>query len=76
MVNLLGAPGSAGPARLEGLEEALRLPGVSIHLYGKHECRPFRKMGHVTVTADDADRALDVARAVRGTLRIRGERDA
>lgn len=54
MVNLLGGQGE-GPAIYEGIEKILAMPGVHVHLYGKHITRPFRKMGHVTVTgAPDA----------------------
>ncbi len=50
MVNLLGEAGFSGPALYEGLEEALSIEGVYIHLYGKKFTKPFRKMGHITIT--------------------------
>lgn len=53
MINLLGEPGHAGSVRYEGLTEALRLEGVKLHVYGKKETRPFRKMGHLTVMHED-----------------------
>jgi 5-(carboxyamino)imidazole ribonucleotide synthase len=49
MLNLLGAEGQEGIATYNGLEEAMRIPGVFPHLYGKQMTKPFRKMGHVTV---------------------------
>lgn len=72
MVNLLGAEDAHGTPVVEGLAQALALPGVSVHLYGKHEVRPFRKMGHVTVTAGSLDEAMERARSVRDCLHIRG----
>jgi 5-(carboxyamino)imidazole ribonucleotide synthase len=51
MINLLGADGFSGPYKLKGLEEAMSIEGVYIHLYGKTESKPMRKMGHVTITA-------------------------
>ena len=72
MVNLLGAPGADGVPSVVGLDEALALPGVSLHLYGKHTVRPYRKMGHLTVTAPQLDQALDVARRARDLIRIEG----
>ena len=51
MVNLLGEEGYEGPARYQGIDEALSIEGVSVHLYGKNITKPFRKMGHVTVVA-------------------------
>ena len=71
MLNLLGEPGFDGPAYYEGLEEVLRIPGVNIHLYGKKYTRPYRKMGHVTVVAPKLDGAIDKARIVRNTLKVK-----
>lgn len=54
MVNILGRR-SSDQLDLRGLLEALRIPGAAVHLYGKTEVRPGRKMGHVTVTGTDAE---------------------
>jgi 5-(carboxyamino)imidazole ribonucleotide synthase len=62
MVNLLGAAGHEGPVHYKGLEEALQLPGVHVHLYGKSRTKPFRKMGHITVTNADLTIAKEYAR--------------
>lgn len=70
MVNLLGR--SAGPSFLEGIDAALKVPGFSLHLYGKAECRPGRKMGHFTVTASTAPEALQKARTIQTYLTIQG----
>ncbi len=67
MVNLLGD--RRGPVRLAGVEEALALPGVSLHLYGKSEAWPRRKMGHLTALGATADEALDLARSAAARLR-------
>lgn len=72
MVNLLGSADAHGTPVIEGLDAVLALPGVAVHLYGKKTVRPWRKMGHVTITAADADSALALARRVRETLIIRG----
>jgi 5-(carboxyamino)imidazole ribonucleotide synthase len=53
MRNVLGGP-VAGPTAYTGIANALQVPGVHLHLYGKRESRPGRKMGHITVTGDDA----------------------
>ena len=71
MVNLLGQ-GEPGPTRVEGLDEALAVPGFSLHLYGKAVCRPGRKMGHFTVTAESLPLALERARAVELSLTVSG----
>ena len=70
VVNLLGADGHTGATRYEGLAEALSVPGAHLHLYGKTETRPFRKMGHATVLADDTAEAGRLARRVQDALRI------
>lgn len=72
MLNLLGEANAGGAVVIEGLDDALALPGVAVHLYGKQAVRPYRKMGHVTITAADLDTALALAAQVRGTLRITG----
>ena len=72
MINLLGEPGYRGTPIVEGEAEALRLNGVHLHLYGKRDCRPHRKMGHVTVVDATLEAAMEKAREVRRILRIRG----
>jgi 5-(carboxyamino)imidazole ribonucleotide synthase len=66
MINLLGDLWNRGEPKWE---EALRRPGVRLHLYGKSEARPGRKMGHLNCLAPDADRALALALETRDALR-------
>jgi 5-(carboxyamino)imidazole ribonucleotide synthase len=68
MINLLGDLWTHGEPRWE---EALRRPGVRLHLYGKAEARPGRKMGHLNCLAADPDRALATALETRDALRRR-----
>lgn len=70
MVNLLGEQGHEGSVQYLGLEEALALPGVHVHLYGKSRTKPFRKMGHVTVTDADLTTAQQRARQVLSLIRV------
>jgi 5-(carboxyamino)imidazole ribonucleotide synthase len=65
MVNLLGDLWAGGPPRWD---EAFRRPGVRLHLYGKAEARPGRKMGHLNCLADSADQALALALETRDAL--------
>jgi len=51
MLNILGMSGDMSDLT-EFVESALKVPGASVHLYGKAECRKGRKMGHITVTAN------------------------
>lgn len=68
MVNLLGDLWAGGEPRWV---EALKRPGVRLHLYGKAEARPGRKMGHLNCLARDPDRALALALETRDALRNR-----
>ena len=58
--------GGTGAPQLLGTEELLEVPGTFIHLYGKHETRTGRKMGHVTVVAPTqkrVDQAISIIKA-------------
>lgn len=70
MVNLLGEPGFEGLARYEGIEEALGIEGVYVHLYGKKYTKPFRKMGHVTIVNQDRAIAIENARKVQELIKV------
>ncbi|HNB81349.1 MAG TPA: 5-(carboxyamino)imidazole ribonucleotide synthase [Chitinophagaceae bacterium] len=70
MVNLLGAPGHQGDVLYEGMEECLAADGVHVHIYGKRQTRPFRKMGHATVTAEQLEQAKNKALWVKQTLKV------
>lgn len=72
MVNLVGEEGSQGVARYMGVSEVLRWEGVTLHLYGKKETRPFRKMGHVTVVNENLAEAYATAQQVKKTVRVVG----
>jgi 5-(carboxyamino)imidazole ribonucleotide synthase len=65
MVNVLGDSWAKGTPHWE---RALAMPGVRLHLYGKTEPRPGRKMGHLTCLADSADAALELATAAHAAL--------
>jgi 5-(carboxyamino)imidazole ribonucleotide synthase len=73
MINLLGAAGHSGRPIIKGMAAALTIPGVCIHIYGKSQTKPFRKMGHVTVLDRDIQRARAKAERVRDTIIIAGE---
>jgi len=71
MVNLLGEEGHTGPARYEGLEEVLAIKGVYVHLYGKAITKPYRKMGHVTITGRKKKRLAEKAKFIKETLKVK-----
>ena len=70
MINLLGEKGFEGKARYENIEEVLDTEGAYIHLYGKEDTKPFRKMGHITVCNLNLEEAKDIARRFLKEVRI------
>ena len=70
MINLLGEQGHEGPVKYHGLTESLSIPGVKVHIYGKQQTRPFRKMGHVTVVASTIEEAQRRAEKVRQIVKV------
>ncbi|MEY4930856.1 MAG: hypothetical protein RI909_1580 [Bacteroidota bacterium] len=71
MVNVLGEEGFSGLAQHEGLHEVLALAGVHVHLYGKKQTKPFRKMGHVTLVDADLESLKKKANFVKQTLKVK-----
>lgn len=71
MVNVLGEEGFTGKALYQGLEEILKIDGVHVHLYGKLNTKPFRKMGHITITDTDIERLKVKAIQVKETLKVK-----
>ena len=70
MVNLVGEEGYRGEAVYENIEKIMALDGVTPHIYGKSQTRPFRKMGHVTIVNEDLGQARKTAERVKKTIRV------
>ena len=70
MVNLVGAEGFAGNVVYENIEKIMAIDGVTPHIYGKRETRPFRKMGHVTIINENMNEARRIAEEVKNTIRV------
>jgi 5-(carboxyamino)imidazole ribonucleotide synthase len=70
MVNLVGEEGYTGDAYYKNLEQILSLEGVTPHIYGKKQTRPFRKMGHVTIVNNDISKARKIAELVKKTIKV------
>ncbi|MDX1683785.1 MAG: 5-(carboxyamino)imidazole ribonucleotide synthase [Saprospiraceae bacterium] len=70
MINILGSSEGNGKPVYNGLDEVLSEPGIHMFLYGKKESRPFRKMGHFTITASDRQSLLKKADIVRNKFSI------
>jgi len=70
MVNLVGEEGYSGNVVYEKIEKIMAIDGVTPHIYGKRETRPFRKMGHVTIVNEDMNEARRIAEEVKKTIRV------
>ncbi len=70
MVNLVGAEGFNGNVVYNNIEEILKMSGVTPHIYGKKQTRPYRKMGHVTIVNNDLAEARKIAEAVKNTIKV------
>ncbi|WP_190809664.1 5-(carboxyamino)imidazole ribonucleotide synthase [Flagellimonas sp. S3867] len=70
MVNLVGAEGYTGNVIYENIESILKMDGVTPHIYGKKQTRPFRKMGHVTIVDQNMARAREIAQKVKETIKV------
>ncbi|MFT3681085.1 MAG: 5-(carboxyamino)imidazole ribonucleotide synthase [Ferruginibacter sp.] len=70
IVNLLGADGHSGDAYYEGLEKVLEIPNVFVHIYGKKQTKPGRKMGHVTVLSKEKQELIHQVNRIKNTLKV------
>ncbi len=70
MVNLVGEEGFSGQVVYENIEKIMAIDGVTPHIYGKRETRPFRKMGHVTIVNENMAEARKVAEEVKNSIRV------
>jgi 5-(carboxyamino)imidazole ribonucleotide synthase len=70
MVNLVGEEGFSGPVTYQNIEKIMAINGVTPHIYGKRETRPFRKMGHVTIVNEDMAEARKIAEEVKNSIRV------
>jgi 5-(carboxyamino)imidazole ribonucleotide synthase len=70
MVNLVGEEGFSGQVVYENIEKIMAIDGVTPHIYGKRQTRPFRKMGHVTIVNEDMVEARKVAEEVKNSIRV------
>lgn len=71
IVNLVGAEGFSGIAAYEGLPEILQLENVFVHIYGKKETRPGRKMGHVTILSKEKQELVHQANRIKHSITVK-----
>lgn len=71
MANLIGAEGFSGDVKYEGLEDVLKIDNVFVHLYGKKQTRPGRKMGHVTILSNERQELIHIGNIINRTLKAK-----
>ena len=70
IVNLVGAEGFSGKADYQGLTEVLQMDNVFVHVYGKRQTKPGRKMGHVTILSKEKQDLVFKANRIKQTLKV------
>jgi 5-(carboxyamino)imidazole ribonucleotide synthase len=70
MVNLIGSESHSGIVNYKGLNEVLKIDNAFVHIYGKKETRPGRKMGHVTIMSSEKQDLIHKANIVKQILRV------
>jgi 5-(carboxyamino)imidazole ribonucleotide synthase len=73
IVNVLGSQNFSGKAVYKGLNDVLKLDNVFVHLYGKHETKPGRKMGHVTILSNERQELIHTATKIKNMLKVESE---
>ncbi|OPB87703.1 5-(carboxyamino)imidazole ribonucleotide synthase [Elizabethkingia occulta] len=73
MLNLVGAEGFSGKVVYAGLDEVLMLPKTYIHLYGKTETKPGRKMGHINVLAESREELMEKLVKIKEMVQVIAE---
>ena len=74
IVNILGAEGHSGEAVYTNLAEVLSMDNVFVHLYGKTQTKPGRKMGHVTIMHTDYQDLRYKANKIKHTLKVEAKK--
>ena len=69
IVNIIGSKGHSGEVFYEGLDEVLKMDNVFVHLYGKKQTQPGRKMGHVTIMSKEYQDLTHKANKIKHTLK-------
>lgn len=70
MVNLVGDENHEGQVHYQNIGKIMQMPGVTPHIYGKKQTRPFRKMGHVTIVNKDLGEARRIAEEVKKEIKV------
>jgi 5-(carboxyamino)imidazole ribonucleotide synthase len=70
IVNLVGDANCNGPVFYEGLNEIMKIENVFVHIYGKKETKPGRKMGHITIVSKEKQELIHQANRILQTVKV------
>lgn len=73
MLNLVGEDGFSGKVKYDGIEEVMKLQKTYIHLYGKTDTKPGRKMGHINVLADNREALMKKLIDIKNIVKVISE---
>ncbi|MEQ9065059.1 MAG: 5-(carboxyamino)imidazole ribonucleotide synthase [Vicingaceae bacterium] len=73
MINLLGSEGHSGNVIYRGSDKVFECKGAYLHLYGKKQTKPFRKMGHITICGEDLNELISNAQTLKKAVRIEAD---
>ncbi len=70
MVNVLGSAGHTGDVIYRNTDEVMKTKGAYLHVYGKKQTKPFRKMGHITIVGEDVNELIEKGNQLKNILRV------
>ena len=70
MVNIIGSEGHVGEPTYQGLGEVLKIDNAFVHIYGKQQTKPGRKMGHVTILSNEKQDLIHKAHKIKQLLSV------
>lgn len=70
IVNIIGEENYNGAAKYQGLDKVLKIKNAFVHLYGKKQTKPGRKMGHVTIISKDRNELVEKANMIKQTFKV------
>jgi 5-(carboxyamino)imidazole ribonucleotide synthase len=70
MINVVGSENHIGEAVYEGLDDILKIENCFVHVYGKKETRPGRKMGHVTILSNEKQELIHQVNRIKQMLKV------
>ena len=73
MLNIVGSEGYSGKVYYENLDHVFKSKFSNLHLYGKEETRPNRKMGHVTIICDKFEDSYEKAKFLKETIKVKSK---